>query len=155
MPVGRSSAPLSASVRLRSRTVSAGSSLPGRVVVQNNTGHAIRVPGCGALFQVALASARYQPAVAWPTCLQMLTIPAGESSYPVTVLASYLQCHEGRTQGAIRACLPDQRPPPLPPGDYRARLFQVGHLVVAPPGTTVRVTAPLPGQGGQVRYRRG
>lgn len=42
----------------------------GRVIVENNTGHAIHVGGCGTLFQVALASKTYRPAVAWLGCLQ-------------------------------------------------------------------------------------
>jgi hypothetical protein len=56
--------------------------MSGRVVVENNTGRAIRVPGCGTLFQVALGSNKYQPTVAWLSCLQMFTIPIGESSSP-------------------------------------------------------------------------
>lgn len=140
----RSSAPMSAWVVLPSRMMTAGSSMPGRVVVENHTGRALRVSGCWRLFQVALASSRYQPAVAWPTCAQAFTIPAGESSYPATVQASYSQCSPGRPQGAVRACLPNRRPPPLPPGDYHAMLFQVGNLVPVPPAITVRVTPPGP-----------
>lgn len=140
----RSSAPMSARVVLPARTMTAGSSMPGRVVVQNNTGHAVHVFGCLTLFQVALASSTYHPAVAWLGCLQPFTIPVGESSYPVTVEASYSQCQAGRPQGAVRACLPDRRPPPLPPGDYRAKLFQAGHLVRVPPAITVRVMPPEP-----------
>ncbi len=141
---GRSSAAMSARVVLPSPAMTAGSSMPGRVVVENNTGRAIRVSGCWRLFQVALASSKYQPAVAWPTCSQTFTIPAGESSYPVTVKASYSQCSPGRPQGAVRACLPDRQPPPLPLGDYHAMLFQVGNLVPVPPAITVRVTPPEP-----------
>jgi hypothetical protein len=66
------------------------------VVVENNTGRAIHVFGCGTLFQVALVSSTYRPAIAWPGCLQPFTIPVGESSYPVTVGARYSQCHQGR-----------------------------------------------------------
>jgi hypothetical protein len=110
------------------------------VLVENNTGRAIRVSGCLTLFQVALASSKYQPAMAWPACAQAFTIPAGQSSYPVTVRASYLECSAGRPQGAVRACLPNRRPPPLPPGDYHARLFQLGNLVPVPLAMTVRVT---------------
>jgi hypothetical protein len=118
--------------------------MSGRVVVENNTGHAVHVSGCLALFQVALASSKYQPAVAWPLCLQPFTIPIGESSYPATVEASYSECRAGRPQGAVRACLPNRRPPPLPPGDYHAKLFQMGHIVPVPPAITVRVTPPEP-----------
>jgi len=141
---GRSSAPMSARVVLPSPAMTAGSSMPGRIVVENNTGRAIHVSGCWRLFQVALTSNKYQPAVAWPTCSQTFTIPVGESSYPATVEASYSQCSPGRPHGAVRACLPNRRPPPLPPGDYHAMLFQVGNLVPVPPAITVRVTPPEP-----------
>lgn len=116
--------------------------MSGRVVVENNTGRAIHESGCWRLFQVALTSDKYQPTVAWPTCLQIFTIPIGESSYPTTVEASYGECSPGRPQGAVRACLPDGQPPRLPPGDYHAMLFQVGNLVPVPPTMTVRVTPP-------------
>jgi hypothetical protein len=138
----RSPAPMSARVVLPSLAMTAGSSMTGRAVVDNNTGHAIRAWGCLTLFQVALVSGTYQPAVAWLTCAQTFTIPAGESSYRVTVEASYLQCHQGRPQGTVRACLPGGQPPPLPPGDYHAVLFQAGHLVPVPPAIAVRVTPP-------------
>jgi hypothetical protein len=118
--------------------------MSGHVVVENNAGHTIRVPGCVTLFQVALVSSKYRPAVAWFTCLQTFTIPVGESSYPVTVEASYRECSPNRPQGGLRACLPNRHPPPLPPGDYHARLFQAGHLVPVPPAMTVRVTPTEP-----------
>jgi hypothetical protein len=41
---------------------------------------------------------------------------------------------------AQRACLPTRYPPPLPPGDYHATLFRLGHLVPVPAAITVRVT---------------
>jgi hypothetical protein len=56
---------MSAMVVLPSQTMTAGSSMPGRVVVENNTGRAIHVLGCGTLFQVALVSSTHRPAIAW------------------------------------------------------------------------------------------
>ncbi len=138
----RSSAPLSARIVLPARTMTAGSSMSVRIVVENNTGRSIHASGCLTLFQVALVNSRYRPSVAWFTCAQAFTIPIGESSYSTRVQASYSACSPGRPQGAVRACLPDRQPPPLPPGDYRAMLFQVGHLVPVPPAMTVRVTPP-------------
>jgi hypothetical protein len=137
-----SPAPLSARVILPSRTVTAGSSLSGRVVVENNTGHPVRAWGCLTLFQVILFSDSYRPSPAWAACLQSFTIPVGESSYPVTVDASYLQCLEHGTHGGVKGCLPDGRTPPLPPGTYRARFVQSRQLFPEPPAITVRVTAP-------------
>jgi hypothetical protein len=141
---GRSSAQVSARVVLPSHTMTAGSSMPGRVVVENNTGRPIFVSGCLSLFQVALVNSTYRPAVGWFLCRQKFTIPVGQSAYPVTVAASYSTCSQGRPQGAARVCLSDGHPPSLPPGDYHAVLFQAHHLVPAPPAVTVRVTAPEP-----------
>jgi hypothetical protein len=134
---------MTARVVLPSLTMTAGSSMPGNVVVENNTGHAIRVSGCVKLFQVLLASSTYQPPVAWFTCSQRFTIPAGESRYPVTVWASYNQCSQGQPQHGLRACRPDGRMPPLPPGTYHAKLFQAHNLVRVPPALTVRVTPAM------------
>jgi len=121
--------------------------MSGRLIVENNTGRAMRAWGCGTLFQVALTSRTYQPAIAWQLCAQSFTIQAGRSSYRVRVYASYSQCGRGFRQGASKACLPGGRPPPLPPGDYQAILFQVRHLIQAPPPVPVRVVQPAPWTG--------
>lgn len=116
--------------------------MPVRVVVENNTGRAVHVAGCGTLFQVALTSKSYRPTVAWTTCVQTITIPAGQSSYRLTVRASYSECSQNARHDGLRACLPDGQPPPLPPGDYHAKLFQVRHLVPVPAAIMVRVQSP-------------
>ena len=134
----RAPGPISARVVLPERAMTAGSSMSGHVVVENDTGRAIRTSGCLTLFQVALAGSSYHPAIAWPACLQSFTV--GQSSYPVTVAASYGRCSQGRPSDAIKACLPGGQMPSLPPGTYRAVLFQVRHLVPVPPPVTVRVT---------------
>jgi hypothetical protein len=137
-------APVSIQVLLPSRTVMAGSKLVGHVVVDNNTGHALRTPGCNALFAVALASSSYRPIVASPTCVELLTIPAGRSSYRVEVLASYLACSVGHPSGGLKACLPGMKAPPLPPGYYHAVLFfEVRHFAPAPPAIPVLVIRPV------------
>jgi hypothetical protein len=138
---------LSARVVLPSRSMTAGSSINGRVVVRNDTGRAIHTWGCGSLFQVALTSSKYQPDVVWPLCLQRFTIPVGVSSYRVTVRASYLQCSESQSPGTIGACLSGGGMPPLPAGKYRAMLFQSRHLVETPLGVPVRVIAAGPAGG--------
>src|SRR5262245_15814630 len=83
---------LSARIVLPSRTMTAGSSINGRVVVRNNTGRAIHTSGCLTLFQVVLANSRYHPDPTWLACLQPFTIPVGLSSYQITVAATYLHC---------------------------------------------------------------
>jgi hypothetical protein len=114
--------------------------MSGRLIVENGTGRAIHTMGCGTLFAVALASRTFQPTVGWLHCLQRFTIPVGRSSYRVTVEARYGQCGPGSSYSAIKTCGPDRRPPPLPPGDYHAILFQAGRLVQAPSPLPVRVT---------------
>lgn len=133
------SMPISIRIGLPSRTVMAGSRLAGHVVVDNNTGHAIHTSGCG-LFTVALASSSYHPVVATPSCLRFYTIPAGTSSYRVQVLASYLACSVRHASGGMKACLPGMKAPPLPPGNYYAKLFfQVSQFAPAPHLIPVRV----------------
>jgi len=133
-------APVSIRVILPSRTVMTGSQLTGHVLVDNNTGHAIRTPGCGVLFTIALASSSYHPVVASPACVQLLTIPAGTSGYRVQILASYLACSIGHASGGLKACLPGRKAPPLPPGNYDAKLFfQVRQFAPAPPPIPVTV----------------
>jgi hypothetical protein len=138
----RPAASVSARVVLQSRTIPAGSAVAGRVIVDNDTGRAVHVVGCGALFQVVLTSSSYHPVVVWPTCLQRFTIPAGKSSYRVTVQASRTQCSQGKPHGPLKRCLPGLRMPPLAPGRYQAKLFQTGHAVAVPPPTPVRVVPP-------------
>jgi hypothetical protein len=138
------SAPMTARVVLPSRTMTAGTSISGQVLVDNTTGHAIDVSGCGNLFQVLLTNSTYRPTVRWLTCLQRFTIPVGESRYEVTVQASYIECSQGPPHHGLKPCMPAGRMPPLPPGTYHAKLFQVGNLVRVPPAPTVRVTPPMP-----------
>jgi hypothetical protein len=134
----RSPVPLSARVELSSRTIAAGSSMRARVIVDNRTGRAIHSLGCDSLFAVALVSSSYHPVPGWFNCAQRITIPVGESSYPVTLSASYDMC--GSTlPGSAKTCLPGGHMPPLAVGDYRAELFQSTHVVPVPPVISVQV----------------
>ena len=126
----RSEAPLSARIVLPATTMRAGSSMTGHVVVDNNTGHALHATGCISLFAVALGNDEIAPRVAWALCLQRFTIPSGSSRYPVTVTARDLSCPP----------CSNGLPRPLPPGDYRAMLFQASPVVPTPPAVGVRVT---------------
>lgn len=140
-------APLSARIVLPSRTMTAGSQMAGHVVVDNNTGHAIYAPTCRGLFTVTLSNGTYHPAVTTPSiaCRPTRAIPAGESSYPVKVVAAYLACSVGHSGGGFKACLPGMKPPPLSPGSYQATLSQPGKVVPDPPAIAVRVTSPATG----------
>ncbi|MFL5797920.1 MAG: hypothetical protein ACJ77A_08305 [Actinomycetota bacterium] len=131
-----SQAPLWAEFVLPTTMITAGSSISGSVVLHNDTGRVIQASGCGSLFAVALGNDEIVPDVAWRLCLTRFTIPIGASSWPIKVSARYLEC------GAEKPLPPctDGRPPPLPPGDYRAMFFQSSHLVPRPPSISVHVT---------------
>ena len=138
-PARPTSAPVSARVVLSARTVAAGGSLTGRVIVTNRTGEPVEGVGCRNIFQVALRSNEVKPEVAWLLCAETLSIPPGRSTYPVTVAASHLTC-SSTPSSEIPQCLPGGGLPPLPPGDYRAVLFQNPELVPTPDPVEVRVT---------------
>jgi hypothetical protein len=130
---------VSARVVLPTQTMSAGSSISGRVIVENDTGAPLRVAGCGEIFQLALTNDSIKPDVAWRACLQFFTIPVGASSYPVTIRASYNSC-SATPQPGVTSCLPDNQPPPLPAGEYHAVLFQSGTVAATPPPLSIEVT---------------
>jgi len=132
-------APLSARIELDAQIVTIGGTIDGRVVVTNNTGENIEVIGCGSIFQVALANEEYEQQPAWNACAEPITIPMGESSYPVTVRAEHLGCVGGPPYPAdLPAC-----DSPFPPGDYEARLHQGyhGRKAPEPPPVHVRVVS--------------
>jgi hypothetical protein len=137
-PTGGSDPRITARLVLPTTTMEAGSEMSAMVVVHNATGGDVTVTGCLNLFAVALGNAKVDPQelLAWPMCAQAITIPAGTTRYPVTVAARYVACF-GSSRPPI--CVGD-RPPPLPPGTYKARLYQNPHDAVrAPKPVTVRV----------------
>src|SRR5215472_8648301 len=134
-------APVYIRVVLPSRTMTAGSRMSGRVVLDNRTKRAIHVGACSLPFMVALSSSTYHPSVVWLSCAHVFTIPAGRSSYRVDILASYLAC----SLRGVPSCLPGKhnappQSPPLPAGRYQAKLFFQGkQFAPAPPAIPVRV----------------
>jgi len=129
---------VTARIELPSTTMIAGSTMSGRVVVENNTGHEIAAKGCLSVFQVMLGNAAIHPDPAWYDCVQELPIPVGESSYPVTVTAAYSGCDTTGANG-VQKCLPSGGVPPLPPGDYETRFFQSSPVVFGAPPIDVTV----------------
>ena len=133
---GRPRAALRARIVLPTTTIHSGSSISGHVIVQNNTGDPLHVVDCLSPFAVALGNDKIQARIAFPTCAQPLTIPAGRSSWPVTVRAIYFSCGgESSSPPCVHGHIPG-----LPPGHYRAKLFQSPHIAPAPPSILVRVT---------------
>jgi hypothetical protein len=53
----------------------AGSSMPARVVVQNDTGRAISAYGCGTLFAIGLVNGTFRQQMAYPLCRQRASAP--------------------------------------------------------------------------------
>ena len=130
---------LAAHVELPSTSIAAGSSMTGHVVVDNYTDHAARATGCVSFFQVLLTNSEVHASPSWYACAQNFTFPVGESSYPVTISASYGECSGDALPGAEPACLPAGGPPALPAGDYQAKLFQTADIAPPPPVIAVRV----------------
>jgi hypothetical protein len=130
-------APLSMTLVIPSTTMKAGASMQGQVVVENDTGRARYARGgCVWQFAVALSKGSTVPAVAQPACDTGFKIPAGQSSWPVSVDATYDGC--GGPGGPYPPCT-HNRPPPLPPGVYRAWILG-GEPTIPPRPTLIRVT---------------
>jgi hypothetical protein len=126
---------LSAQVLLPSTRVPTGGTLPGRVIIENHGTRPLQVSGCGSPFVVVLANHAIRPEVAWPLCLEEITIPTGTSRWPVTIAATYVTCGVGED---VVPC-EDGDAPPLPVGRYRAVLVQNPHVVARPTPLEVRV----------------
>jgi hypothetical protein len=117
----------------------AGATMDAQIVVTNNSGAPVQTTGCHDLFQVALSSPTLTPNIAWLQCLGTLTIPTGFSTYPVKVYASALGRAGESIDNSIPKCI-DGHAPPLPAGDYQARLYQVHQVVPEPESISVRVS---------------
>lgn len=128
-------------VELPSTTITAGSSIRATVVVANNSGRVLNATRCGGYFQLVLGNDHVHQAVLWRLCAENFAIPMGASTYPVLLSTEYPGCSRDTPTTDTPACLPGGNPPPLPPGEYRATLYQSGNAVPIPPPITVRVVA--------------
>lgn len=131
---------LTGTLVLPASTVRSGEALSGEVVVQNNTGAPIQVPGCGSPYGVKLHNATYSEEPIYPMCLTTFTLPVGESRWPVTIQATYPTCTSSVPPVGDRACNPDGSIPGLPLGTY--------HVTVDPavgaPGAPDRILEVTP-----------
>jgi len=137
-PPQTAATPVSARVELPVTTIKAGTTVNGEVVVVNDTGKPIETTGCGSVFQVGLRNDHIEAVPSWAACGQQITIPVGESRYPVTVTATYAACG-GQASPPLPPCAP-RGMPPLPPGRYEAALYQAHDLIPAPPTIPIDVT---------------
>ena len=118
--------------------MTAGTSTTAYVIVDNPTGSPLAFVGCGPPFAVALTSDTYTPVIGWPACAIAMTIPTGETNYPVMIAAWYNQCGPGPPPAGPE-CLPDRQPPPLPAGRYEATFFQYTTGVPTPSPIPIKV----------------
>lgn len=107
--------------------------------MENFSGRPLVTFGCG-LFQVLLTNQTYHPGPNWPTCLQKITIPSGDSTYQITVVASYGICGQSSASGTIPLCGPSGMPG-LPVGTYEATTYEDSQVIPTPPSIPVRVDA--------------
>jgi len=129
-------ASLSTLLELSATTVTSGGTIRGQITVDNGTGRPIPANGC-ALFAVELNSNTYHPEPNWTACLDPISIPTGVSHYPITINASYDGCYPNGPVGTIPACSASG----LPPGLYRATIYQ-GTQVVPPPSPIAVTVTP-------------
>lgn len=148
---GASSDGISARIVLPATTVHSGAVLNGYVEVRNATGREVTVIGCMSPFVVALSNRSAKGEVGWLDCREEFVFPAGHSRYSVMVRADYGGCvgDPVPTSKAIVRCEPNGAVPDLPPGRYRARLYQRQRVAPDPPAVRVRV---LEAAGKQAEY---
>lgn len=127
-------------VLLAGRTLSAGASTSGYVVINNTAKAPVAVTqGCGGKPDVAvvLTSAKVPQTAAFATvkCPDIELTP-GLHRYPIDILASYQECSEPGGSGAgIPSCLPapENGSPPLPVGRYQAVMATESSIPTAKP----------------------
>jgi hypothetical protein len=129
---------LSAHIVLPFTTMPAGSTMHGTLVIENS-GRAVTGTGCGGVPEAVLSNGTITQTLAcamgggW----RMRSIPAGESTWPMTLLATYTQC--GGERGRPPRCTASGDVPPLPAGIYHVVVIDVDGVVPVPP-ITVRIT---------------
>jgi hypothetical protein len=140
-PATTSTSDLSARIVLPDTTVRSGSQLNGYVEIRNPTGAEVTVSGCLSPVVVALSNRSARGGVGWLDCGGAFTIPTGRSRFSVSVRADYGGCsgEPSPTSEPVVRCGPNGEIPGLPPGTYRAKLYQRHRFVADPPPVRVRV----------------
>jgi hypothetical protein len=110
------------------------------ITVENKSGKPVNLVGCGSIYAALLVGESYHPTASWPLCAQQMTVPVGESSYPVTVSAAFNQCTAEGGAGPEPACLADGSLPPLPAGRYELMTTAVSPELPVPAPVAVTVT---------------
>jgi hypothetical protein len=130
-------------ISLNTARVVGGEPLSGALVV-SNPGSAIDLSshGCRPGFVVVLTNSSYSPSLGFPAiCVGgAFVIPHGTTRLPVSVVTTYIGCLErGEAAPGLPPCLASGKPPPLPPGAYKAQVeWEI--TVPLPPAQPVVVT---------------
>lgn len=122
---------VSGSIHLDTSTVAAGQPISGHLLVDNPTGATVTIGhGCpGFEFAVVLEGHGVVPDPGWgaSACVVPFRVPAGISTYPITVSTSYGFC--GGTASEATKQIPTCKGPglpPLPAAKYQATLITQG-----------------------------
>lgn len=142
---------LSTRIELPSRTLVAGSTVDGALVVSDHTDRSYNLTqGCRPYWAVGLQSATipFNPAVPAICGLAPFWIHPGDNRLPFTLIVRYQACSSG-SQGTAGTTLPPCGDagalPPLPPGTYQVVLVS-GSPALSAPAVDV-VVVPSPGGG--------
>jgi len=127
-------------LQLGATTVRSGATLAGRLTITSGSRKPIRYLSCGSFIQILLRNHDHQLTPGWLLCSEPPTIPAGTSSYPVSVAASYNEYTPSSAQAPQPACPRSGGMPGLPPGVCQATTYLIAPVPVPPP-ITVTVTA--------------
>ncbi len=105
-------------------TIVAGTQADATLVIDNNTGADITIPGCAPMWAITLTNASH-PANASFTlpCFPPLVIRVGQTRFPTMLIASLSSCSDGPSLDDSMAKCVDSGAPPLPPGTYSAVLI--------------------------------
>ena len=103
-------------------TIESGDQVDAALIIDNNTGADITIPGCGPMWAIVLTNTAHPPDIAFLLpCLPPLVIRTGQTRFPSVLRASYSTCTARPAGGddPTPPCL-DSGPPPLPTGEYQA-----------------------------------
>ena len=136
---------VTAAITLASTRVKAGAKVKGKLVLTNHSHDPVDLTiTCRPLWTVVLGKGKTAPDVAFPMmCVtDRFLVKPGKTRLSFTLRATYSGCTgDGPTSPGIPRCAADGRPPPLPPGKYRAFLVASDSFPRAPP-LLVRIVAP-------------
>jgi hypothetical protein len=122
--------PLVTHLALARTKVRAGTSIKGTVTFTNTTSEEIEVELCAAdgWLNVGLAGKgiAFEPGHLLPACAPSVVLGPGRSTFPVTVLTTYLGCSNSEPPTTAFPMCVNSVPPPLPIGTYRTVVVTEG-----------------------------